>query len=137
MRHILSFKTTLPESTEYDHPRGYSIAKFLYTELTKAQFDVQSPDNYDDFAWSVDCKINENKVFFFVGYLGTKVTDWQLIICSNFGLIDRLFRRNNEEDRTKLAKAIHSILSNDARFSDFKWFSKYTDSPTDEWNPEP
>ena len=137
MRNILSFKTHFPESPEYDHPKGYSISEFLYTELSKAQFNVHPPDNYNDFAWSVDCDINENKVFFFVGYLGTKVTDWQLIICSNIGLIGRLLRHNDEKERTKLAKAIHAILSSDDRFTDLRWFTKYTDSPKDIWYAEP
>ena len=132
MRHILDFKTRFPELSEYDHPKGYSIAKFLYAELAKAQFDVQPPENYDDFAWSVDCNIDGEKVFFFVGYLGTKVTDWQLIICSNIGLIGRLLRHNDEKERAKLAKAIHSILSNDEKFSDLKWFQKYPGNPTEQ-----
>ena len=137
MRHILTFKTSFPESTEYAHPKGYSICKFLETELIRSGFKVQPLDNYRDIAWSVDCDINSKSIFFFVGYLGTKVTDWQLVICSNIGLISKMMGRKDENERIELAKAIHAILSRDERFSNMKWFSRYTDSPTDVWSPEP
>jgi len=137
MRYILTFKTSFQESTDYDYPRGYSICKFLETELARAGFNVHPLDNYCDIAWSVDCDINSKRVFFFVGYLGTKVTDWQLIICSNIRLIGWILGRKDEDERLKLAKAIHAILSRDGRFSDIKWFSRYTDNPKDIWTPEP
>lgn len=137
MRHILSFKTTFPESSDFKHPQGYSVCKYLEDELSNAGFIVQALDNYRDIAWRVDCEINEKKVYFFVGYLGIKMSDWQLIICSGIGFIRRLFGHNDENERIKLASAIHTILSSDDRFTDLKWFSKYTDSPKDVWYPEP
>ncbi len=137
MRHILTFETSFPESTEYDHPKGYSICKFLETELTRFGFKVQPLDNYRDVAWSVDCDINSKRIFFFVGCLGTKVTDWQLIVCSNIGLISKMLGHKDENERIELARAIHAILSRDERFSNMKWFSRYTDSPKDVWSPEP
>ena len=137
MRHILTFKTSFPESSEYEHPRGYSICEFLQTELARAGFNVEPLKNYRDIAWSVDCVVNHKRTFFFVGYLGTKVTDWQLIVCSNIGLIGWLRGRTDEQERIELARAIHNILSKDARFSELKWFSRYTDSPKDSWYPDP
>jgi hypothetical protein len=137
MRHILTFKTSFPESSKYEHPRGYSICKFLQMELAQAGFSIKPPDNYDDIAWSADCIINDKRVFFFVGYLGTKVTDWQLIVCSGIGLIGRLLGRKDQDERIKLAQAIHAILSIDERFSELKWFSRYTDTPNDSWSAQP
>jgi hypothetical protein len=137
MRHILTFKTIFPESSEYKHPRGYAICNFLYNELIGARFDVKNLDNYRDIAWSLDCEINKRQIFFFVGYLGTQMTDWQLIICSGMGFLDRLRGRKDENERIVLAKAIHRILSNDKRFTDLKWFSKYTDKSEDLWFNEP
>ncbi len=137
MRHILTFKTSFPESTEYTHPTGYSICKFIETELAQSGFNVQPLENYRDIAWSVDCDINSKRIFFFVGYLGTKVTDWQLIVCSDIGFIGWLLGHKDEDERIKLARAIHEILSKDERFVELKWFSRYTDSPKDVWTPEP
>ena len=140
MRHILTFKTSFPESfpsPEYHEPRGYSICEYLHTELARAGFNVEAVDNYDDIAWSADCVINDKRVFFFVGYLGTKVTDWQLIVCSGVGLIGRLLGRKDQDERIKLAQTIHAILSADERFSELKWFSRYTDSPNDPWSAQP
>jgi hypothetical protein len=137
MRHILSFKTTYPDSSEYDYPRGYSICKFLQDKLTQEGFNVQKLDNYRDIAWSVDCEINAKKIFFFVGYLGTTITDWQLIVCSDSGLISRLLGYNDEKERIELAKAIHNILSNDGRFNNLRWYSRYTDSTKDLWYHKP
>jgi len=125
MRHILTFKTTFQESSEYEHPKGYSICKFLQMELEKAGFNVHTLENYQDIAWSVDCDINSKRIFFFVGYLGTKITDWQLIVCSDIGFWGRLWGNRDEDERIELAKAIHEILSNDRRFRDLKWFSIY------------
>lgn len=137
MRHILTFKTTFPESSEYDHPRGWSICKFLETELSRAKFNVQSLDNYRDIGWSIDCYINSKRLFVIVGYLGTKVTDWQLIICSSIGIFGRIFGQKDENERMTLAKSIHHILSKDNRFSELRWYSRYTDSPKDKWYSEP
>jgi hypothetical protein len=137
LRNILTFNSNFPESSEYNYPKGYAIANFLHTELLKAKFKVQPPDNYDDFAWSVDCEINGKRIFFFVGYLGTKITDWQLIICSSSGILGRLLGHRNDKERTELAKAIHAILSGNERFNNLRWFSRYTDSLTDQWYPEP
>lgn len=137
MRQILTFKTSFAESSEYKHPRGYSICKYLQVELAQAGFKAEPVENYRDIAWSVDCVINNRRVFFFVGYLGTKVTDWQLIVCSAIGLIGRLLGREDEDERIKLARAIHVVLSNDARFSELKWFSRYTESPKDSLYSQP
>ncbi|MHC4989122.1 MAG: hypothetical protein ACYTFX_11605 [Planctomycetota bacterium] len=137
MRHILTFKSNLSESAEYDHPKGYTICKFLEEELSKKGLEVGSLDNYRDIAWSDDCQINGKRVFFFVGYLGTKQTDWQLIICSHAGFLKRLFGYKDENERRQLAEEIHNILSEDIRFTELKWFSRYTDKPTDEWHYTP
>jgi len=137
MRYILTFKTSFPESSEYKHPRGYSICEFLGKELERTGFSVKTPENYRDIAWSIDCDVDSQKVFFFVGFLGTKATDWQLIICTNIGIIGRILGRKDDEARSKLVKAIHKILSRDRRFSDIKWFSKYTGSPKDVWSAGP
>jgi hypothetical protein len=137
VRHILTFKSTLPEVEEYDHPKGYAIVELLAEELARTGWEVNTPDNYRDIAWSLDCTINDKNIFFFAGYLGTKITDWQLIVCSGLGIIKRLLGKKDEDERILLAQAIHAILSNDNRFSDLKWFSRYTDSAKDEWYPEP
>ena len=75
MNTILSFKTTFPEESEYDHPRGYSICEYIKNELSKAGFHVSQLENYRDIAWSVDCLIDSTILYFFVGYLGTKKCD--------------------------------------------------------------
>jgi|GEM_PF-6239739 len=137
MRYILTFKTNIPESTEYPRPKGYAICKLLEEELVKKGFEVQPLDNYRDIAWSVGCQINNKPLFFFVGYLGTKQTDWQLIVCSNSNLLKRLLGHKDTDERISLAKEIHDILSKDKRFTDLKWFSRYTDKPSDEWYPTP
>jgi hypothetical protein len=98
---------------------------------------VSIPENYRDIAWSVDCIINNKKIFFFVGYLGTKLTDWQLIVCSGSGIISKILGYKDEEERIGLAKIIHEVLSKDDRFSDIKWFSRYTDTPKDVWCKQP
>lgn len=137
MRHILTFKTVMPESTEYSHPKGYAVCKLLEERLEKKGIEVQPLDNYRDIAWSVDCQINNKRIFFFVGYLGTKQTDWQLIVCSDSGILKHLLGHKDIDERISLAKEIHDILSNDERFSDLKWFSRYTDKPSDEWHSTP
>ena len=140
MRHILTFKTSFPESapsSEYEEPKGYTVCQFLQTELAQVGFKVEPLDIYRDCAWSVDCIVNDKRVFFFVGFLGTKVTDWQLIVCSDIGFIGRLLGHKDEDERIKLARAIHGILSKDERFVELKWFSRYTDRPKDIWYSEP
>ncbi len=137
MRYILSFKTSFAESSEFEHPKGYSICEFIRTELCLAGFSADQAENYRDIAWSVDCIINSKKVFFFVGYLGTRMTDWQLIVCSGTGLIKKILAYKDEQERLMLSKAINTILTRDERFSDLRWFSRYTDTPKDIWFTEP
>ncbi len=137
MNIILSFKSCFPESSDYEHPRGYSICEFIRNELCLAGFEVSKTENYRDIAWSVDCVINSKKLFFFVGYLGTKMTDWQLIVCSGTGLIRKLLGFSDEEERLILSNEIHRILSKDERFSGLKWYSRYTDTEKDVWSKEP
>jgi len=137
MTHIVSFKTSFIETSEFDHPRGYSICEFIQESLLKQGFEVGPPENYRDIAWSVDCLINKKKIFFFVGHLGTKVTDWQLIICSSSGIISRVIGQKDEDERLRLAQIIHLILTQDDRFSDIKWFSRYTDTSKDVWYEQP
>jgi hypothetical protein len=137
MRYILSFKTTFPEPSDFEHPKGYSICGFIQAELARLGFKVNPPENYRDIAWSVDCVIDSKKVFFFVGYLGTEMTDWQLIVCSGTGVIGKILGHKDDEERLRLAKAIHAILAEDDRFSDLKWFSRYTDTAKDTWCEQP
>ena len=137
MRHILTFKTDIPESTEYTHPKGYSVCKLLKEELVKKGIKVQPLDNYRDIAWSVDCQINNKPIFFFIGFLGTKQTEWQLVVCSGSGFLKRLFGYKDKDERICLSKEIHNILSKDGRFTDLKWFSRYTDKSSDEWHSTP
>ena len=137
MTHIVSFKSQLSESSEFEHPRGYALCSFIQRKLMQAALDVSMPENYRDIAWSVDCIINSKKVFFFVGYLGTKLTDWQLIVCSGSGIISKILGHKDEEERLALANIIHEILSKDERFSDIKWYSRYADTPKDVWYEQP
>jgi hypothetical protein len=131
MRFITSFKSCFPESSEFDHPRGYSICQFIRDELHAAGFEVSKPENYRDIAWSVDCIVKSKKLFFFVGYLGTKMTDWQLIVCSDAGLIRKMFGYNDKQEQLILSKAISEIMRRDERFFNLKWYPQYTDTPKD------
>jgi hypothetical protein len=131
MRYILTFESEYSEPNEVKHPKGYSICKFLKTELTENGYHTHSIENYRDIAWSLDCVINRKTIYFFVGYLGTKNTEWQLVICSDVGLLRRLFGYNDQNERLQLGMAIHSILSKDRRFGNLKWFSRYTDTGND------
>lgn len=79
----------------------------------------------------MDCEINGKQIYFFVGYLGTKNTEWQLVVCSDVGLFRRLLGYKDQEERLQLAMAIHSILSIDQRFKNLKWFNRYTDTEND------
>ena len=137
MRGILTFTSSCEEVSEYDHPKGYFICKFLADNLPQYGFVVTPQENYRDIAWSVDCEVNTNKIFFFVGYLGTETADWQLIICSNKGFISRKLGFSDEKERTELALAIHKILSNDSRFSEMRWYCRYSGTLKDKWFAEP
>ena len=57
----------------------------------------------------------------------------QLIQNLSVGFLKRLLGHKDIDERISLAKEIHEILSKDKRFSDLKWFSRYTDKPSDEY----
>jgi hypothetical protein len=131
MRYILTFESEYSKLSEFDHPKGFSICKCLKTMLTENGYHTHSIENYRDIAWSMDCEINGKRIYFFVGYLGTKNTEWQLVICSDVGLLRRLLGYKDKNERLQLAMAIQSILSNDDRFSNLKWYNQYTDTSKD------
>lgn len=137
MRYILTFRTDFEESTEYMHPKGYSIIKLLEKKLIESGLVINLLDNYRDMAWSIDCQVNSKKLFFFVGYLGTKRTEWQLIVSSGVYFYKRLFGYNDDKECFMLATMVYNILSQDNRFFDLKWFLKYTDSSNDVWYQKP
>ncbi len=111
MRRILTFESVLPEISEYEHPRGYSICRYLHQELSSSGIEVGAVENYRDIAWSLKCRVGSKNIFFFVGYLGTKMTEWQLIVCSGKASFFRLLGYNDENERARLARAIHAILA--------------------------
>jgi hypothetical protein len=131
MQYILTFESEYSEQNEFEHPRGYSICKVLKSILTENGFHTHSIENYRDIAWSMDCEINGKQIYFFVGYLGTKNTEWQLVVCSDVGLLRRLLGYKDQNERLQLAMVIHSILSNDNRVSNLKWFDRYSDTSKD------
>jgi hypothetical protein len=133
----MTFNADINEPQENKHPKGFTIAMLLSKRLNIYGIRTKEPENYNDIAWSVDCELNSKRFFFFVGYLGTKGTKWQLVICSGGGILRRLLGYNDDQERFQVARSIHNILSREDIVSEIKWFSKFTGSPHDKWFSEP
>lgn len=137
MKNILSFRSTLPEDGKETEPRGYSICRVLENGLRQTGLKTNGLDNYNDFAWCLDCEIDGKGVWFFVGRLGLPAAEWQLIVCSRLPWWRRLFGQSDEPEMKELARAIHRVLASDSHFSDLRWSASFSPKGNHESFPNP
>ena len=120
MRENVTFCSTFPIE-ENSHPKGEELARHIYEQLANHGFQISDFDNYDDFAWSCNVAVGRSTPWLILGFVGDEPHEWLLQINSGNGWFGRLIGANDSGARTKIATAIHKILSADSRFTEIRW----------------
>jgi hypothetical protein len=98
------------------------ISEYLATQLQKLGVLVTATDNWRDCDWSVDCRIGNKNIYFFVVYYGRPPVEYVLCCTSDVGFFSRLRGINDDSERWELARAVHRVIANDGRFHDIRWY---------------
>ena len=119
MKFNVTFQSTFPVDID-KHPRGEELADYLAARLRERGFEIVSVDNYDDFAWSLDFKTTFSP-WLLVGHVGDGVYEWLIQINSGIGWLGRFFGRSDQQLLQSVTKSLHTILTEDACFSEIRW----------------
>ena len=112
---------------------GKTLSEYLATQLKDNGFETEPPD-LDDFAWTFYCKVNNLNFWIHVGeYSNANDPDgWLVVINSTLSFIKRAFGQTDEEEMSKMCKAIHHILSQNQKITQIMWHSEQEFNQSDE-----
>jgi hypothetical protein len=116
----VTFRSSVPVDLD-KHPPGEELAQYISLKLTAAGLKIRSVDNYEDFAWWIECDSDKRMPWVLLGYIGDDPEQWLITINSNVGWLGRLLGRSDLAGRQEFNKLLHSVLSNDPAFSDIRW----------------
>lgn len=122
----VAFTGDAEPDAEFDRPPGVSIARLLTKDLKSAGWEVSEFDNWRDCGWSLDCTRGNAQLRVVLAETGESAWMLQIAPLRMPGLVERLFgfgRRPSAtaSDILALAQAVHGILTQQSRFSDWKW----------------
>lgn len=109
------FKGSCEEDTEYDHPRGASIARLLQKELQGSGWEAQDFENWRDQGWSILCENSGSSLIVCFSCIGED--EWMLQVAPEYtpGLFGKMFGKeatSTNETCLNLSRVIHKVLIN-------------------------
>ncbi len=121
----VAFAGTIAPDPDFDDPPGASIARELRSRLKALGWDVSEIENWRDCGWQVDCWKDEVALQAVLAPSGES-SAWMLQIAPLRapGFIMRFFGTHpsaTPDDVYSLAQAVHSILTQQGAFSNFRW----------------
>jgi hypothetical protein len=136
---LATFASSLrPEDPEFPHPKGYGLALVIARGLRSQEIAEVDVENWRDVGWSIDCVIDQHRVYMFVSHIGEAPRQWALCCTSDLGIVGRLLGRKDDAQVAALAAAVDRVLHGDARMSDVRWYPDGWRSAGDEpWEPHP
>jgi hypothetical protein len=135
-----SFCSRIPaEHPDVSEPKGLLVAERVMSALREQGLVDLKLENWRDVGYSVDCTIDGWSVYCVLSHLGDGEREWILCCTSDIGAVGRLFGRNDESARKKLAKAVDEALHADADFSQVRWYtiSGWHGNRDDPWQEHP
>ncbi len=134
-----SFCADFPSDPDPAELRCETVGEYLAARLREAGLCVTATDNWRDSGWSVDCRVNGKRVYFFVTYYGQAPVGYVLCCTSDRGLVGWLRGVNDVPERWQLARAVHRVLAADSRFREIRWYVEqgWTGNGNDPWVAEP
>jgi hypothetical protein len=132
MRTHVSFEAGFPEKVTAAGPRGAEIARILQQGLARAGHLTDTPENHDDFAWELECRVGSQRFLVLVGFCGDEGgRQWLVFSKPAPRFLRGLFGGSGEGEHVALSCAIHAILTADPRFRTVRWYTEH------EWNHAP
>jgi hypothetical protein len=134
----LTFTGTPPADDEHDHPPGAALARLLQGAAKAHGWACTEFDNWRDVGWSISCKRGPVQLKITIAPWGTG--RWMLQVAPERvpGPLGRALGRTASAasaDCLDMARAVHEILSREARYSNFRW--RWDGPPTEESGGEP
>ena len=119
MRHYAKF--TYPIDCRYtEAPGGRELAELLADSFGKLGFDVIGVDNFRDFAWSADLRVDGHVINVVAGAYDEQ-DSWMVQVVYTTSFFSRLRRGIPTEQQKTITLALHDILSGIAGVSDLRW----------------
>jgi len=111
--------------TEFEHPPGAAIAKFLRDAIAKRGWQVSEIDNWRDCGWFVTCCRREVRLQLVIAEVRAE-KGWMLQIAPTYvpRILGRILKRPpsaTPDDIQALALDTHSAFFENGRFRDFMW----------------
>jgi hypothetical protein len=132
MRTHVSFEGRFPKEATAEGPPGRAIADILREGIGKAGIRADEPWNRDDFAWDFECHVGSRRFEVLVGLcddVGGR--EWLAFSKPCAGLLGRLFGPRDTAEQAELNRALHAVLTSDARFRSVRWYTEH------DWNHAP
>jgi hypothetical protein len=125
------------EDADEPHPKGYAIGKRLHSGLARSGIRCEGVDNWRDVGYSIDCLIDEKRVYVFFSLLGRPLQQWALCCTSDLGWISRLRGKQDDDQRLKLAQAVDAVLNASDEFSNVRWYKQWRGDEDAAWIGHP
>jgi hypothetical protein len=140
MRTHVSFEAGFPEDATIEGPPGIAIARILQQGLARAGHLTDPPENRDDFAWELECRVGAERFFVLVGRCGDEGgREWLVFSKPAPRFLRGLFGSGDAGEHVALSCAIHAILTADKRFSSVRWYTEadWNHAPGQSWSELP
>lgn len=139
----VSFEADFGTDDEFPHPPGCAIARRLVAGLKRQGLSPGEIENWRDVGWEIPCAVGSAPTYLFFSFMGRGPRQWLLCCTSRRRIRDAVAelcgRQTHQRERRRLAQAVHSVLVEDKRFSEVRWYSgpKFTFKEGDAWSPKP
>jgi len=132
MRTHVSFQANFPKERTGDGPPGLPIAEILQEGLAKAGYAADTPENRDDFAWELGCRVGSVRFLALVGLCDDEGgREWLVFSKPAPRFLGGLLGRLDRGEHGEVSRALHGILSADGRFRSVRWYTEH------DWNHAP
>ena len=138
---FVGFVADFPARNEGDQPAGKELAQFLHAHLTAVGLAISAPEDREGWAWQMFTRNGELEVTTIVGEVddmeASPPRQWLVTNDCAVPFLKKVFRGTEFEAKRvsllrKLCEELHTVMSNDSRFSHITWYDANTfDKPGD------
>ncbi len=133
-----TFGGVAPVDTEWPHPEGAGLVRFLQQGVRQSGWSVGEFDNWRDVGWNFVSSRDTTRLDLIVTSVGPRSWMLQVSPASAPGLLGRVFGAHpsaGPADVFELAMLVHRILSGAGPYQHFRW--QWDGPPTEQSAPQP